>query len=82
MTITRSVEVEVELTPREVAQAFCDMSSDEQSMFFNEVGAMVEADCWNLPMQLECVANDDALGTLGRHVMRLIGCYADPSRSS
>lgn len=40
MTVQRTYTVDVEITPQELAAAFCDMDSYDQSAFFAEVWAI------------------------------------------
>ena len=76
MTITRSIEVE--LTPGEVAEAFCKLRSDGQALFFNEIAKIVDEGGWWLGMQLQYVTDDESLTLRGRAVMALIGDYSLP----
>lgn len=43
MSITRTVTTVIDLTPAELAAAFCEMDSAQQAEFFHVVGKIAEA---------------------------------------
>ena len=68
--------IKVNVTPKELACCFWDMASEDQALFFNELGAMTEG---YLSSQLKAVSRDDGLTSLtpaGRRVMEKIGEYS------
>ena len=68
--------IKINVTPKELACCFWDMASEDQALFFNELGAMTEG---YLSSQLEAVSRDDGLTSLtpaGRRVMEKIGEYS------
>ena len=68
--------IKVNVTPKELACCFWGMASEDQALFFNELGAMTEG---YLSSQLEAVSRDDGLTSLtpaGRRVMETIGEYS------
>lgn len=71
------MEIEVELTPEDIAQLFCDLDSAQQARFFNHVGEI--ASRWKgmgLAMQLQYITDEDGLNYAGRRVMQHIGDYS------
>lgn len=73
-TITK--QVPVKLTPEDVAQMFCEMDSNEQARFFNEIAETVKG--WDQPFsfQLQAVTDKPELTSQARNVMAQIGIYA------
>lgn len=71
----RTVEVEVNPTPEELAQTWCEMSGDEQAQFFNAIGDIVNL--WNKPFayQLGFISNSQDLTKKGRAILINIGEY-------
>ena len=68
--------IKVNVTPKELACCFWDMVSEDQALFFNELGAIAEG---YLSSQLEAVSQVDGLTSLtpaGRRVMETIGEYS------
>lgn len=74
MTIKRNIEVEVRLTPEELAGEFWSMGGDEQALFFNKLGDLAQH---RLPMQLQYVQDSTNLNQEGRYAMRAIGNYSE-----
>jgi hypothetical protein len=74
--ITRSFTTQVDLSPQELAVAFCDMSDYEQAEFFNVIGEVVKE--WKYPfwVQLHSVLLTDQLTPEGSKVMQTIGEYS------
>ena len=72
--------IKVNVTPKELACCFWDMASEDQALFFNELGAMTEG---YLSSQLKAVSRDDGLTSLtpaGRRVMEKIGEYSQRTK--
>ena len=68
--------IKVNVTPKKLACCFWDMVSEDQALFFNELGAMAKG---YLSSQLEAVIQVDGLTSLtlaGRRVMKTIGEYS------
>jgi hypothetical protein len=76
MMATRSFTIQVDLSPRELAVAFCDMNDYEQAEFFNTIGEVVKE--WKYPfcVQLESVLLTNQLTPEGSKVMQTIGEYS------
>ena len=74
--IKRQIDIDVRLTPQEMAFEFCNMSDAEQAAFFNELARITEK--WRHPlcMQLQYLADNETLTTAARAVMIQIGEYA------
>ena len=67
--------IKVNVTPKELACCFWNMVSEDQALFFNELGAIAK----DFSSQLEAVSRDDGLTSLtlaGRRVMKTIGEYS------
>lgn len=62
-----------ELTPKLIAEAFWNMSADDQAIFFNELH--IAAD-FLFPFQLQAITEEDGLTLAGRRVMQSIGDYS------
>ena len=72
----RTVEIDVEPTPAELAIALAKMDADQQAMFFN-VLASQDVD-WKAPwcFQLQYLCDSPILQYRGRDFMRQLGEYA------
>ena len=68
--------VEIKLDGLALAMLFWELGSDQQAMFFNELGFEVD----RLPFQFQAVTDCEKLMPRGRAVMRLIGEYAEATR--
>lgn len=66
----RTIEVEIRLTPEEMAQEFWNMGSGEQARFFNCLGTISAG---ALEMQMAYVGKDSELKAVGRKAMLVIG---------
>ena len=76
MTIDRNVNVEIVLTPEELAEEFWRMSDREQAGFFNHL-AHISAS--GLIWQLQAITDEPTLSLAARYVMEKIGEYAPKS---
>ena len=56
--ITKTVNIKLELTPKDLAEEFCEMDSDEQVEFFNYVGKLSKD--WDKPFALQCQSMKDS----------------------
>ena len=77
--IRQKVVVNVVPTSKELACCFWDMVSEDQALFFNELGAIAGTCTGDFSSQLEAVSRDDGLTSLtpaGRRVMETIGEYS------
>lgn len=52
MTIKKTVDVDIELDSKEIANAICDMWSDEQAQMLLEISKSVDAHSWQACSQL------------------------------
>jgi hypothetical protein len=73
--IERTTITHIKPSPAELAFCFCNASSEEQAMFFNEVARIVEGWDRPFPFQLEMLRQEKGLTRDGREVMRVIGEY-------
>ena len=71
-----------EITPQVIANLFCDMRSDEQALFFNEVAKISTKWSSSFPFQLQYITDDDGLDLGGRRVMQDIGDYSHGGNDS
>lgn len=71
--IKRTITIPIELEPSELAFCFCEMKSDEQAEFFNEVGRIIKNWESPFPLQLEVLGQEESLSIDGRYVMEKIG---------
>jgi hypothetical protein len=78
--ITITNEVQVSLTPEELAEEFCEMDNHQQARFFNRVFQASQK--WNKPFcfQLENIMSSNILTNDGRWVMEQIGIYSNSSK--
>ena len=76
MSIQKTFVIDINLTSKELAKYFCEMSDHEQAKFFNELG--IHAKKWINPFvyQLEAICNSPHLTSNGRNIMWEIGEYA------
>lgn len=74
--ITRTLTTTIELTPQELAFCFCNMDSEGQAEFFNEVAILVENWRKPFPFQLEMLSRSEHLTADGRRIMEVIGDYS------
>ena len=74
--IKRQIEVEITLRAEELAEQFCNMCSDEQADFFNEVARVVSN--WSNPfaLQLQGITDEAHLNGKARYIMKQIGEYS------
>lgn len=70
----RTIEVEIRLTPEEMAQEFWNMGSGEQARFFNCLGT-ISAGAFE--MQMAYVSQDCILKECGRKAMAEIGSMSE-----
>jgi hypothetical protein len=70
---TRKVEVSIDPTIEEIAEAIIHMGSDEQALLISKMAELAK---FSIPMQLQYVTDDECLTNKGRHLMRLIGDYS------
>jgi len=74
--ISRTIDVDLALTPEELADAFWGMNDTEQARFFNTVGVIAQTEFTDFSMQLAAVTSNDILLGTGRRAMELIGEYS------
>lgn len=73
----RTVTIDVDPSPEELANAFAAMDGTGQAKFFNFLYKCDKAWKSSWPFQLQWVTDDDELTDDGREMMRLIGAYAE-----
>ena len=69
-------EVEIEVTPKEMAEVFADWHDDEQALFFTELANCIER--WDDTFSFQCngISECEELTSAGRNIMRIIGEYS------
>jgi hypothetical protein len=55
--ITIVKDIEMELTPRQLAEEFCEMNGERQVLFFNAIAEYVKD--WDVPFAVQCQAMQD-----------------------
>lgn len=77
MCIKRQIEVELNITPEELAKVFCEFDCTKQAQFFNAIADEVKTWEYSFPFQMSFVSSDDALLPKGKSIMQIIGEYGD-----
>ena len=77
MKIERKLTVDVELTPEDLADCFCDLHSNEQAHFFNRMAEVTAK--WGAPFcfQLQYIVDSKILTRDGKEIMCQIGEYSE-----
>lgn len=75
MKIPRKVDIDIEMSPEDIADCFCDLHDDEQALFFNRIAEVVATWCNPFCFQLQYIINKKILTRDGREIMRQIGEY-------
>ena len=75
LNIKRDVIVNVEPTPKELADCFCNMYAEDQALFFNHIAELVERWDSNFSFQLQAIIDSKVLTSSGKDIMRQIGEY-------
>ena len=75
--IPRKVDIDIELSPEDLADCFCDLHSDEQAFFFNRIAEVVETWANSFTFQLQCMIDNNVLTIDGKEIMRQIGEYGE-----
>ena len=76
MQFVKTTAISFELTPSDLAEAWCGMNSDEQAEFFNTVARLGKDWGGILPAQLQYLSENPLLNSDGRSAMRMIGDYS------
>jgi|688.fasta_scaffold127756_7 hypothetical protein len=74
--ITRSVYLDVELSPYELAQEFCNMDAEQQAMFLNHVASISEDWDGTFVEQVQAIVNSNGFLNGANKVMKIFGEYA------
>ena len=76
--IKRDIHCEITPTPIELAIEFCNMDSEQQVQFFNEIASIVIKE-WEKPFvfQLQSITDEELLTNEARSIMRNIGEYSE-----
>jgi hypothetical protein len=76
MIIKREIEVDITPTVVELATAFCEMDSNQQAIFFREIGRLVSDWDGTLSLQCQSIVDSEYFTDDARFVMRKLGEYA------
>tara|TARA_R110002096_G_scaffold399999_1_gene596505 strand:- start:25 stop:276 length:252 start_codon:yes stop_codon:yes gene_type:complete len=74
--IKRNIDINLVLTPQEIAFGFCNLHSDSQAEFFNEVAKITKTWSSHFVFQLQGITDEDCLTKDGRKIMSEIGEYS------
>lgn len=76
ITITKTVNAEIEFSGKEIGNMFCQLDEREQAEFFNEIAR--EAKSWEgtFDFQMCQVSTHSKLSIDGRKIMKTIGDYS------
>lgn len=77
MKIERKLTIDVELTPEDLADCFCDLYADGQAIFFNRISELVGKWDTGFCFQVQLVGSSGKLTSGGRGIMRTIGEYSE-----
>ena len=77
MKIPRKIDVDIELSPEEIADCFCDLHDNEQALFFNRIAEVVAAWGTSFCFQLQSVIDSKVLTSDGKDIMCQIGEYGE-----
>ena len=77
MKIERKITVDVELTPEDLADCFCNLYDNEQAIFFNSIAEEVATCGTSFCFQLQAIINSRILTNGGKDIMRQIGEYSE-----
>lgn len=72
----RTVTIEVEPSPTELANSLARMDGDQQAEFFNMLAKADKTWKSSWPFQLQYVTDSAVLNDDGRRIMEMIGEYA------
>lgn len=72
----RQIEIEIQPTPKELAELFCEMNSDGHVEFFNEIANCVKEWNQNFCFQLQFISDSGKLTNDARIIMQQIGEYS------
>lgn len=75
MKMPRNIDVDINMSPENIADCFCDLHSDEQAIFFNRVAEVTAT--WGAPFcfQLQYIIDSNMLTREGEEIMCQIGEY-------
>ena len=77
MSLKRSTELEITITPEELASEFCEMDNHQQAKFFNMVSAITSDWDMSFCFQLQGVIDSPDMKPEGLDIMRQFGEYAE-----
>jgi hypothetical protein len=72
-----TIPIDINITPKELAELFCAMDGDQQAIFFSEIAKIIKS--WKaggFDYQLAYIVDSRKLTKDGSDVMELIGSFA------
>lgn len=69
----RKLTVDIELTPEDLADCFCDLHSNEQATFFNRISELVEKWDTSFFFQVQAINRSGKPTSGGDEIMGIIG---------
>lgn len=76
MTLNRTINTEIEISPENVAELFCKMDDLEQVRFFNTVAEIAANWDNGFAFQMEAMIGHTTLTDGARRVMKVLGEYS------
>ena len=75
MKIPRKIHVDIEMSPEDIADCFCDLYADEQAIFFNRISEVVTTWGTSFCFQFQSVVDSKILTSDGKEIIRQMGKY-------
>ena len=79
--IKRNLEIEISISPQELAKEFCDLTDDEQAEFFNEIAEIFLSWDTQFIFQLQYIVDSKKITKQALQIMTTIGEYAEGALS-
>ena len=73
----KQIEVKIDLTPEDLADIWCDLDSEQQAKFFNQVANISSQWDRDFPWQMQHITDESCLTAAGRDIMKTIGEYSE-----
>lgn len=73
--IERKIDIEVEITPKELAEEFCNMDADQQAIFLNSIYDNFREWDDSIQMQTQAIVNSKNFKYGAKKIMQIFGEY-------
>ena len=80
MTLQRTINTEIEISPEEIAELFCKLDDFDQARFFNKIPEIIKNWGGEFAVQMETMIGHATLTDEARAIMRTIGEYSGERR--